>query len=347
MEENKKEKDKTALMIIIIILLFVIAILCILLIPKPKEKEEKKLPDWGEKYYNYLVNFKKNTKNTLKENKVEIVDDYKGSLYYVYEDNNEPPVLALESKPKETTEEIKQDNYLMLVLIIDGEAKEFFIKEENAKVELLYNVEQEKYYYYLIYTEGENTHFVKLADYIKYLIDSNNKYEEVIVKTDEKLIVNEKEVLKIDTMFIEPNKADIEFDFKPEEVKNLKDDLNYYITDVKKVKKELTDNSKNGVDEKLKEVQQIIIELEKQQEATLPPEDPEPTPPVDDDPGNCKGINPNASSNPCICEEFTGCPAGFKRICGIGMCEAAITEEECSKIAGSEYNNGYCMAPYL
>ena len=277
-EEKKEDNTKKNLILCIIggvllILLMIVGVFFIF----PSITGPKELPDWGKKYYNYLSNFKETAKETLSENNVEMAETYSAVIYDYSEDPTEPPVLGLDPIEPE-------NKYLLLVLLIDGEPKEFVIEKENAKVEMLYNVADQEYYYYFMYQEDDKTHFIKLADYVSYLINNEEKYEETVVKNGEMVTVDGKEIPKVDTLFLEPKTPEIVFEYKPEEVKDLEKNLSYYITDVEKTKASMVDNNKNGLDSKIKEINKIIVTLESQKQEEPSPE-PEPEPEPQPDPG--------------------------------------------------------------
>ena len=352
MEERKKKKGLIIIITTIIILLLVTLTVFFL----TRKKNDDELPDWGKKYYNYLKNFQTESKPLLSENNIEMVDQYQGNLYYYSDNEEDPPLLSLDPEPID-----ENNNYLIVVLLIDGKPRDFVIKKENAEIELLYNIEKEEYYYYLIYQENNQTHFIKLADYIDYLLDNSKQYEEIVVTNGEKINVNGEEILKIDTLFIEPNQPEIQFDYKPEEIKGLEDDFKYYIKDVKNTEKLLKDDNKNGIGEKKEKIKSIIIEIEKQKNEPIPEPDPEPIPeptpeppsepgdPSITDPNNCTGWNKEYAANPCLCETFTGCINDLfeHEVCGIGYCSSKMpmTQEECASYGG-ELSGDTCWTPY-
>ena len=281
-KEEKRDNNKKNLILCIIsgILLIVLMILGAFFI-FPKITGPKEMPDWGKKYYNYLSNFKETTKETFTENKVEMAEVYDAAIYDYSDDENTPPVLGLDPI-------VEENKYFMLVVLVDGEPKEFFIDKENVRVEILYNLKDQEYYYYLMYQENNQTHFIKLADYIKSLINEGEKYDETVVTNGEKITVDGKEILKVDTLFLEPEASGISFEYKPEKVEDLENNMKYYIEDVTKSKLTIINTDENGLKKKIDEYTKIVVKLESEKkdepspEPSTPPE--EPVSPGDPDP---------------------------------------------------------------
>ena len=94
-KENKKEGLKVGFVVAVVLILLGILVAGTLIIIK-KFKDTKPLPDWGEKYYDYLKDFKTSskTKKLLSENKVVMQDEYQGT-FYTY-DKKQAPAMILE-----------------------------------------------------------------------------------------------------------------------------------------------------------------------------------------------------------------------------------------------------------
>ena len=270
-EEKKEEKKKNNL---VPLLIGLIVLLCLLVggyfIFKGLNKPNP-MPDWGKKYYHYLNSFSQTAKTTLTENNVEMADTYSAVIYDYSEDPEVPPVLSLDPV-------IEENKYLLLVLLVNGEPREFVIDKEDARVEMLYNVAEKEYYYYFMYQENGQTHFIKLADYIHSLINPGEPYTETVVTNGETITVDGKEVLKVDTLFLEPKVPEIVFEYKPEEVKDLEKNLSYYITDVEKTKEKQTTTSENGLKKKIEDITKIVVTLEEQKNEPTPSPEPSPEP---------------------------------------------------------------------
>jgi hypothetical protein len=276
-EEKKTEKKNNSLAYFILAAVLILLFLFGGLFIYKKLNGTRPMPDWGRKYYNYLSSFSQTAKTTLIENNVQMAETYNAVIYDYAEETNDPPALVLEPI-------VEENKYLLLVVLVDGEPKEFVIDKEDAKVEMLYNVAEKEYYYYFMYQENGQTHFIKLADYINSLINKDQTYEETVVTNGETITVDGKEVLKVDTLFLEPKVPEIVFEYKPEEVKDLEKNLSYYITDVKETKEKQTTISENGLRTRIDEINKIIVTLESQPKEPEPTPEPEPAPAPEPEP---------------------------------------------------------------
>ena len=320
-KENKKEGLKVGFVVAVVLILLGILVAGTLIIIK-KFKDTKPLPDWGEKYYDYLKEFKTSskTKKLLSENKVVMQDEYQGT-FYTY-DKKQAPAMILEYTPTPTSpastpadggdngnvtpvnpsdpdvvtpEPVEQTpepveptpvvskNYIVILVLVNGEIKEYIFEANSLSVELLYNIEEKEYYYYLIYREDDSTHFIKVNDYIKFLTDANFTYNEIVIKDGETVELDGETVLKIDITFFEPeNVKGIYFKFNPNNIKELEASMGTYYDNMDDQYKKLIDDKKNGLENYIDNYFYIIIEIygDDWGEDPIPedPADPEPEP---------------------------------------------------------------------
>ena len=309
-KENKKEGLKVGFVVLVILILLGILVAGTLIIIK-KFKEDKPLPDWGEKYYDYLKEFKTSskTKKLLSENKVVMQDEYQGT-FYTY-DKKEAPAMILEYTPTpsaptdggdngkvdpvdpgnpddvepEPTPEVSK-NYIVILVLVNGEIKEYVFEANSLRVELLYNIEEKEYYYYLIYREGDSTHFIKVNDYIKSLTDAKFTYNEIVIKDGETVELDGETVLKIDITFFEPeNVKGIYFKFNPNNTKELEASMGTYYDNMDDQYKKLIDDKNNGLENYIDNYFYIIIEIYGDDWGEDPiPEDPSDPEPVEPEP---------------------------------------------------------------
>ena len=100
---NKKEGLKVGFVIIVIIALLVLLTIGVIKIVNSFKNTKKPLPDWGEKYYDYLKEFKTSSKTQtlLSKNKVEMKEEYVGE-FYTYDNKQAPAMILSYEFPKDS-----------------------------------------------------------------------------------------------------------------------------------------------------------------------------------------------------------------------------------------------------
>jgi len=269
------------------------------------------VPKWEAKYKSYISDFNYQSRHLFEENS-ELQQDtsYTVNAYFTKKEKKEAPILLM--RPTQ------YDNYVILATIDNNEVRDFIVKDHDVIIRLLYMKDDKKFNYYLTYHQGNETHYIELDDYIEYRKGNNEMYGEITIE----------DTTREEDIFTNASNNNIRFELSEyssgeEFVKYLRKASK--TNNVSKAKKDTsTDNSMTKVEP---------VETEE----------------VEDDPGNCNGTDPNASSNPCMCEEFNGCiNDSFERqVCGIGKCTSKneMSQEECDSYGG-ELSNGYCYTDY-
>lgn len=256
---NKKEIKKNKHTKIIIIIILVIAVIGIggYFGYKYYKDHQSVGTSWGDTYYAFIKDSKeKNKKNKIKDNsKIEFIDvpDFK------------EPIMVVDYKKS------KKD-YSDIYYINEGEVKNV-LDLESSNVEMLYNMEDKKYNWYVHKTNDNEEVFTPVVNII-----NKGENKEYTIKKDEEISVDTVDgskmtMSKFDSIFIKP---DIDIDqikyndsLKDNDLKeSMTDNIKDYKT-TKEIEKEVSkDVSKQEteINTKKDEMSKAEEEVKKKQE---------------------------------------------------------------------------------
>lgn len=263
----KKQKKKS--LIIISLLFFIIAIsIGGYFYFQYKELKKPIKENWGQKYYVYLKDVNENKRgedaglpNDLKKSELS---------FYEVKDVKQPVMVINYQKDKQ--------DYSNVYYISDDKVN-VIVYNQPSTVELLYNIENKKYDYYLHVKDKDTNRYKTIAqqinDRINELKDSKTirpeeaeysfKDDDVDKVTD----VNGKEIIltKFDETFIKPDVKEkkIEYNFDLEE-KELKSKITKQVVEYTPVEEIITKETQTEVEKKIEEVEKTKEEMTKAKE---------------------------------------------------------------------------------
>lgn len=245
--EPEKEKPKKinkkliGLIISIFLTVIVIFILGITLINQNKPIKEL----WGEKYYVYLKDIKKNKKEA------KIPDDVKKAKIGFIDVGRSNPIM--------TFNYTKNNDTYTNIYYLDKEEVKVLTYEKKAEIKFLYNIEKKEYNYYLYEENEDKDIYTKLDSDLK--IDENIE----IAKDDKTSVTleNDKELTlsKEDETFIEPDNKNNQFDFNiDKDTKSLKQNVSDKVDEFKDLEDIIDDVEKDVLkkEEKIEETKKQI-----------------------------------------------------------------------------------------
>lgn len=272
-KEGKKSGIKVLIIVLVILVLAIVGGIGGFFVYKIVNENKSVGTEWGDIYFEYLTEAKNTDSETRKQNYGIDEQAEKVTIQFSQVDEDEKPEMIM-NYTKEN------DNYTVLYYINQEQKVNYIKSDKPAEVEILYNIEQEKYASYL-HTEEDNKQIYQ--DLEKILEEETTEVEAEYTFTEEemtsKLEVEEGEVpvlSKYDQTFIKPeieeNKK-IDFDINAEE-KELKAEITGAVTDYKEestiiteeVKQE-TENKVEEIENKKEEIKEIEEKIREQEEA--------------------------------------------------------------------------------
>lgn len=282
-EENTPvlEKKNNKKIIIIVVIILVLALLGVgsffvynwwQSIPNSKDgiEEEAKISEvWGETYFTYLKKAKKDDNfsaiglsDTMKDAKIK----------FIAVDSVKDPIMEISY--------IKNKKEYSNIYYIEDEKVNALTFSEPVTIDMLYNIEDEEYGYYLHNKDENEDNYLSLEKYLKDVLNGKStsirEYEYTFKEDDVTKISKEdgKEVTlsKFDETFIEVETGkgkDFETNFKNSAFKDLIQEI---IDELKPKKEVVSEDTKKEVAEKVEKVKakkDEIKEIEKVKEQKL------------------------------------------------------------------------------
>lgn len=289
---EKQKKSKTPLIITIIVLIVVIAAVCGYFIWQNMKKNETVGTTWGDTYYAFLKAGLESEDENMKEEYYGLNNNMKDvSLQFIDVEEDSNPVMVIKYKEDDS------DNYVNIYNIQGEQNVNKKIIKEPADVELLYNINLEKYIWYIhinkedsdVYTPitlsqtvmtnefQENSNLVEenvvKANNIDSEKNANNiesedlvttgELEEIIIEKGEETVqetVNGDKITisKFDETFIKPEvEESSEISIDLNNIEGLKESVEATVNGYKTEENVVTETVKTEVKQKVEEVESI------------------------------------------------------------------------------------------
>lgn len=278
-------KKKVLMIVIPIILVVVIAAAVIvgyLVLNNGKDEEEESVGSkWGDTYYAYLVEAISEDDETDAEEKYGIIEGMKNATLHFLEalEGQDPTMIMTYEKDDESYVNVYQ---------VNKNKVNYIAYKQPAEVKYLYNIEKEKYSWYICTSESENDSYISLENVVKSLKENATESEdsenvsiaeieaEYTIKKEEKETKQETidgttiEYSKFDEIFVDPEielNEGIEFD---EDIKKskLKESITTAVEDYKEDSKKVTDDIKETVAKRVEEINKAKEAAEKNNTST-------------------------------------------------------------------------------
>lgn len=262
------------------LLVLIIGVICFVAVRHAEEKKPID-SDWGEMYYQYLVDFREEKTFSAMNKKT---DSFEIHFYDV--ETFEKPVMVMSYKKS-------GNNYVNVLFINKRKKVDGSYYSEASSVDFLYNIAEQKYHYYLVEHHNDSDSY-KLLSLELHSLETANPHEVsslIINKNDRKSAVStegrEVYVTKYHETFVNPEVSEVSFKFAYK-------DSNYVlrkkvIDAVKKFRKldiTLNNSVKNKVDREVLNVTQKLQAISDIQNGI------EPQPIIDDPKPVDKPTNP-------------------------------------------------------
>lgn len=262
---NKKKTSKIAIFIPILILLILIAggiggyFVC-----QNIESNQTLGSEWGDKYYLYLKEAK-NADEEQRKNDYGILAE-KSSLQFCQTRENKEPEMIMNYT--------KDDKEYTNIYFIDNDKVNYIEYDKPSNVELLYNIEEKNYIWYVHTKEETKDSYKSISSIIEEtkssseeVMESKSEYTFTQGEMESKLDVAEGEIpsiSKYDQTFIKPEVQEnkkIIFDINADE-KELKESIQEVIKNYKDKEEIITEKIKNAIQNKITELEGIKEEIQ-------------------------------------------------------------------------------------
>ena len=253
-KNNGNNKKKIIVIVGSVILILVVGIIVTLLLSNKKEVKTKKVDkiksSWGNIYYTYLKDIKKNDKYD-KAGLSKDLDDGEVRFYDI--DNIDDPVMGIEY-------EVEDKDYLN-IYYINNKKVDVIIYKEPTDIDYYYNIQEDKYDYYTNTIKDDANNYISVKDQINSKLDSNSDDVKVYTFKDSEVdSVKDSDgkdisLTKFDETFIKIDddikKIDFNISMSDKKLKNM---INSSIDNYNKSREILTDEVKESVDKKKEEI---------------------------------------------------------------------------------------------
>lgn len=275
---KKKSSKKIIIIVVIILVLALLGVGGFFVynwwqdIPNSKDgiEEEPKISEvWGEVYFAYL----KKSKKDEKFSDIGLSDNMENAkIKFIEVDSVKEPVMQISYT--------KNKKDYSNIYYIEDEKVNALTFSESVSVDLLYNIEDEEYEYYLHNKDGKEDNYTSLDQHLEDVLDGNRttiieyeytfKEDDVITATND----NGKEISlsKFDETFVEVETEeglDFSTDLKNSAIKDL---IQETVDNYKPKKEVVSEEIKKEVEEKVDEIiakKDEIKEIEKAKEEKL------------------------------------------------------------------------------
>ena len=248
-EKKKLNQNKKIIIVISIIIALIILVLGGYLLYRHIELKKPLDVEWGQTYFEYLKDIKKN-------NQIELPDDLKNAKIGFYDVKEvKDPIMIIEYQ--------KDNDTYSNVYYIEKNKVETVVFDKPTKIEFLYNIEKKEYNYYAHTTSNENETFSNVVSKINKEEDEIYNFEKDAKDTVTDVDGKEISISKKEEVFVETDIKDTQEDFETflkEQV--LKDILKKLIKKNKK-QEEIEKQVQKDVDQKVEEVEAKQEEMKK------------------------------------------------------------------------------------
>lgn len=293
MKKNKKKISKKAIIICIVVLLIILGSVGGYVVYKNYNENKTTGSSWGDLYYQYLKDIKDKKGTDGLENRKDM------EIGFVESNVSENPIMVMTDKETQVIKDEEKDMYYVNLYKIENEKVVFaggIGFESKPKVELLYDVTNKEYRYFVSHEDSDFKNY-KVIDYIikeysqhtkiyKNKNLSSEEKEQKITEIDKELtadktniyytITNQSDTVSqktLDGKELTYNKSDelivktgIElntFDFNLNDENNdIRDNIEKEADDYKEIEEVTTDKITNKVDTKLKELENTKVKIE-------------------------------------------------------------------------------------
>lgn len=256
--DSTNKKKKTVKIVVLVLMILLVVGIGSFIGYKQYQNSQSVGSDWGDTYYDFILNAKTNNK------KIAVKDNSKIEFIEIPDIKEPVMVVNYEKEAK---------NYSDIYYINDSEVKNI-IDLEPANVEMLYNIANKDYNWYLHITTEEEDKYTTISSTIKTSNSKKNdtEIEEYVYKIGEEIAAETVEGSKItmskfDSEFV---KVDVDVDsinYKRDlKEKDLKESMTSSIKDFKKTDEIATKKVKEEVKKKEKEIANKKEEMKKAEE---------------------------------------------------------------------------------
>ena len=209
-----------------------------------KYYSENKLDNWGQTYYVYLKNAKKNPESAKLDKNME-----NAQLKFIDLKNQDDPAMVITYK--------KNKQQYTNVYYIQNNVVNTFVFEENTNIEFLYNIEKDEYDYYAHTDDEENDYYDSLTSQIEEKSEDEETKEIEPDYTFPKEETKEGELSDFDEKFIDPDIKDEYVDFDYDKIKdNIKESSENYQPQEELITEEIEEEVKTRKEEVIKIIEE-------------------------------------------------------------------------------------------